>query len=243
VIAIYKKELRDLLSGYTGSILLSCTLLVAGLWLWAFNSDANLLNYGFVDLAPFFTVMPPLFLLLAAALSMGSFSLEHQRGTIELLETRPLSYRQLFWGKWLAIASLLALTLLATISMPLTLDFLAQAGDSMDLGSTLNGYLGLLLLAVMFVSIGTSCSALVKNPVVAFVISAFLMALIFYGPDGLTGVTANNLTIEKWGGLYHYRTLVRGILDVASLVYFLSVSVFFFALSESIHSYRKNKAR
>jgi ABC-2 type transport system permease protein len=64
-----------------------------------FEGDYNILNTGFADMSPFFTLAPWIFLI--PAITMRSFADEKKQGTLELLLTKPLSLWQIVNGKFL----------------------------------------------------------------------------------------------------------------------------------------------
>lgn len=240
---IFYKELRDQLAGYSGTAILGVFILLLGIYLWIYNGDANLLNYGFADMAPFFEVLPPLLALLISALCMGSFAQEQSRGTMEILMTTPVGFTRLFMGKLVAVLLIIFLVLLLTSTTAVSLHVLARDGQALDAGSALCGYLGAFLMALTFITTGLFCSSLVQNQVLAFVLSLVLNLAFFYGPQGLISVTMAQTEWLALGGQYHYDVFTRGILSSFGVTYFVSVALFFFALSEIIHRYRKNRLR
>ncbi|GAL76764.1 gliding motility protein GldF [Nonlabens ulvanivorans] len=81
--AIYLKELRSYFSSITGYLVIAIFLLVTSLFLFVFDGEFNILNYGFADLSPFFLLIPWLFIFLIPAVTMRSFTIERNLGTLE----------------------------------------------------------------------------------------------------------------------------------------------------------------
>ena len=81
---------------------------------------------------------------MVSAATMRQFAEESAEGTLELLVTKPLTPLQIVCGKYLAVISIVALTLLltATTYIP-SIQALALDGVSLDYGSILGAYMGL----------------------------------------------------------------------------------------------------
>ena len=56
------------------TLVIAIFLLLNGLFLWVFEGEYNILNSGFADLTPFFTVAPWVLIFLIPAVTMRSFS-------------------------------------------------------------------------------------------------------------------------------------------------------------------------
>jgi len=230
--AIYLKEIRGFFSSLSGYLVICLFLLISGLFVFVFDGEFNVLNYGFADLTPFFLLVPWLFLFLIPAICMRSFTVERDLGTLEILLTRPISIRSLIGGKFLAALTLIVLALVPTFVYVVTIGELGTTSYNIDLGSTLGSYLGTLLLALGYTSIALFCSTLSKNQIVAFLVSALLCFAMYFGFEGIAGYVSSDTVLVSFGMKYHYESMARGVLDTRDLIYFVSVAVFFFALSE-----------
>src|SRR5262244_4304690 len=129
---------------------------------------------GQADLSGFFFWHPWLFLVLMPAISMRLWAEERRSGTIELLMTLPVEPWQIVLGKWLAAWAFAALALVLTMPLWITVNVLG----SPDNGVILASYLGSWLMAGAFLAIGAAISALTKNQVIAFIVSASLCFLL-----------------------------------------------------------------
>src|ERR1044071_7681520 len=96
--SICKKELRQFFSSLTGYIAIIVFLLVNGLVLFVFEN--NIFDFGYVTLDRFFQLAPWILLLLIPAITMRTFAEEFKAGTFEILQTRPLSRKQVITGKY-----------------------------------------------------------------------------------------------------------------------------------------------
>jgi len=126
-------------------------------------------------------------------------------------------------GKWLAAWSLVAIALAFTLPYYATV---AQLGP-IDHGATISGYIGLLLVSAVYVSIGLFASSLTSNQIVAFLLSllvaVFLHLLFGQMAAVLPDAAANMAEFLDLQG--HFQTMARGVIDAASVLYVLSLTV------------------
>jgi ABC-2 type transport system permease protein len=102
-----------------------------------------------------------------------------------------------------------------------------------DWGPVAAGYVGIALVGALFVAAGTFASSLTKNQIVAAILGAGFIILIF-----LTGVFKDFATdpnvreaLTYLNLLEHMDDFARGIVDTRRLVYVASAVVFFLFLS------------
>ena len=185
---------------------------------------------GQADLETFFNFHPFLYLFLIPALSMRLWAEERKTGTIELFLTLPVTTSQAVIGKFLAAWVFTGIALALSFPFWLTVNYL---GDP-DNGVILASYIGSFLMAGAFLAIGAAISALCKNQVIAFVLSAtacFLFTVsgspIVLGPILGWAPGALVRTIANLSFLGHFTAISRGMLDLRDLIYFGSVIVLF----------------
>ena len=161
---------------------------------------------------------------------MRSFSDEKKQGTLELLVTKPISHLKIVLGKYFGALILIVLALLPTLIYILAIDNLKLDGNILDYGNIIGSYLGLLFLVASYAAIGLFASTLSDNQIVAFLIAVFLCFFFYFGFEGLSNLSA--LPIEQFGMEAHYNSISRGVLDTRDLLYFVSISIFFIALTQ-----------
>ncbi len=230
--AIFIKELNGFFSSLTGYLVIGIFLIITSLFIFIFKGEYNILDYGFADLAPFFLIIPWLFMFLIPAITMRSFTIERNLGTLEMLSTRPISTKKLIAGKYLAALVLIIIALIPTLIYVYSLGQLGETTNNLDYGSTFGSYLGAILLAMSYTAIGVFSSTVTSNQIVAFLLAAVLCFIFYFGFDGLNNYLADNDFLASLGLKYHYESMARGVLDTRDIIYFLSVAVLFFALSE-----------
>ncbi len=230
--SICKKELRQYFSSLTGYIAIIVFLLVNGLVLFVFEN--NVFDYGYVTLERFFQLAPWILLLLIPAITMRTFAEEFKVGTFEILQTRPLSKRQVIAGKYYGSLMVVVIALVPTIIYIISLQQMA-ADQGLDMGATIGSYIGLFFLAAVFTSIGICCSSFTSNAVVAFIVGLVACALFYYGFSAISQLPAfangADYYIEMLGIDFHYRSMSRGLIDLRDIIYFLSIIFLFLAIT------------
>ena len=228
--AILKKEINSFFASPIGYLVIGLFLVLSGLFLWLFKGDFNILESGFADMTPFFLIAPWILIFLVPAVTMRSFSDEKKQGTLELLVTKPISHLQIVLGKYFAALFLILLALLPTLLYIFAIDNLKLDTNILDYGSIIGSYIGLLFLIAANAAIGLFASTVSDNQIVAFLIAVFLCFFFYFGFEGISNMSA--LPIEKLGMENHYNSISRGVLDTRDLLYFVSISVFFIAITQ-----------
>jgi len=184
---------------------------------------------GQADLQPFFQYHPWLFLLLVPAVAMRLWAEERKSGTIELLMTLPISPWEAILGKFLAAWAFIGVALLATLPMWITVNILGHP----DNRAIASGYLGSFLLAGAFLAIGSSISALTRNQVIAFIVAATICFLLLMSGHELVLSALRSWTprfllasVASMSFLSHFEPFTKGIIDLASIVFFLTLMAF-----------------
>src|SRR5207237_9715802 len=126
------------------------------------------------SLTSFFLWHPWLYLFLVPAVGMRLWSEERRLGTIELLLTMPITAWQAIVGKFLASWIFLALALVLTFPVVLTVNYLGRPHN----GAIFCGYVGSFLLAGAYLAISCLTSAMTRNQVISFII-AVVICLLF----------------------------------------------------------------
>ena len=135
--AIFKKEIQSFFANLTGYLVIGVFLLVSGLFLFVFSGGYNILDSGFSDLKPFFDLAPWIFIFLIPAISMRSYSEEKRMGTMEILQTRPISNWDLVFGKYFGGLILVLLAIIPSLIYLLAIGELGQTAYNFDTGATI----------------------------------------------------------------------------------------------------------
>jgi ABC-2 type transport system permease protein len=173
--------------------------------------------------------------LLIPAITMRSFAEEFKTGTYEILQTRPLTRLQIIGGKYAGSLVVVLIALLPTLVYIISIQRLSS-NEGLDMGATIGSYIGLFFLAAVFTAISICCSSFTSNAVIAFIASLLGCALVYYGFSAISQLPAfqngPDYYIEMIGIDFHYRSISRGLIDTRDIIYFLSLIVLFFAITD-----------
>ena len=239
--ALLFREIKSFFGSPIGYLVIAVFLLLNGLFLWVFDGDFNILNSGFADLSPFFKLAPWILIFLIPAVTMRSFSDENKQGTIELLFTKPLSIWEIVGGKFLGAFILIVLAILPTLVYVWVVSSLGNPVGSIDMGSTMGSYFGLLFLIAAYTAIGIFTSTLSDNQIVAFIVAVFLCFVFYFGFDGIASFFGNNSRFVAGLGMdFHFKSMSRGVIDTRDVVYFLSATFLFLCIT--VYKLKASKA-
>lgn len=230
--SIVLREIKSFFGSIMGYLVIALFLIGNGLFLWVFEGEYNILNSGFADLSPFFTLAPMILIFLIPAVTMRSFSDEKKQGTLELLLTKPLPIWQIALGKFLGSMLLIFIAVIPTLLYVKVILDLGMPEGNLDLGSTVGSYLGLILLIASYCAIGIFSSTFSDNQIVAFLISLAICFAFYFGFESLSLIIPNfQSLISSFGMLHHFKSIGRGVIDTRDVIYFLSISVLFLSFT------------
>lgn len=216
---VVNKELMLYFNSPIAYIVVSTFLLISG-----FFYSRPLFVQNYATLRHLFELLPLLFLFFIPAITMRIYSEEYKTGTIEIMYTLPLNKIEILCGKYIASLVVIIISIVLTFIYPLTLVFLGK----LDIGATISGYFGVILLSLFYTSVSLLGSSLTKNQIVSFIVSFFILFVFFL--IGKLGMFVPP-TLAYIGIDVHYDNFVRGIVDVRDIVYFVSLTLFFLYIS------------
>ena len=230
--SILIREIKSFFGSPIGYLVIAIFLLLNGLFLWVFEGDYNILNSGFADLTPFFTISPWILIFLIPAVTMRSFSDEKKQGTIELLMTKPISIWKIVGGKFFGAFLLIVIAIIPTLIYVHVISDLGMPQGNIDMGSTMGSYFGLLFLIAGYTAVGVFTSTLSENQIVAFIVSVFLCFILYFGFQGVASQFKDFEDIIAFFGMdYHFKSMSRGVIDTRDVLYFVSIAVLFLSLT------------
>lgn len=179
-------------------------------------------------------------------LTMSLLADEYRSGRIEMLRTSPMTETDLLVGKYLGALGFYAVLLATTLVYLLLLMIFGGP----DYGTTLSGYLGMLLLGMMFVAIGLFFSSVTQNQIVAFLATMLVLGFLTYiGPIAQSYLPGTwellGMKIPVRGPLMylsvgpHVDDFLKGVVESAHAIYFLSGTFLFLFLTYLVLESRK----
>jgi ABC-2 type transport system permease protein len=143
--------------------------------------------------------------------------------------TAPVTEGQVIAGKFLAALTFYAFLWLPTVAYGLML----SAYEKVDWGPVAAGYLGVMLIGSLFLSIGIFASAMTRSQLLAAMTTGALLFVLFL--LGVFEELVNNDAAKKafnyvalWN---HIEEFASGIVDTRRLVFYLSGTLFFLFLA------------
>ncbi|MBC7641589.1 MAG: gliding motility-associated ABC transporter permease subunit GldF [Flavobacterium sp.] len=238
--SILFREIKSFFGSPIGYLVIAIFLIINGLFLWVFDGQYNIMNSGFADMTPFFTISPWILIFLIPAVTMRSFSDERKLGTLELLLTKPLSIWQIVNGKFLGALLLIIIAILPTYIYVLIISSMGNPEGNIDLGPTIGSYFGLIFLIASYSAIGIFTSTLSDNQIVAFIVSVFLCFIFYFGFQGISSYLPSiSNFIASIGMDFHFKSMSRGVIDTRDILYFSSITFVFLLLT--VHQLKSYK--
>lgn len=206
-------------------ILLSATVF-KGLFL-----GYNFFLYKSVDLRLMFLFQSVLLTLFIPILTMKLYADERRTLTIETLFTLPVTHFQVALGKTLAAFVMSLVVIAPTIFIP----GLVGVCGTLDTNQIIAGYVGLVLLSLLFCTIGVAASAISRHQNIALFISLPLTAVLMsiYVPFTIPKSVPHVVdAFAKFLSCFeHFTAITHGVLDLRDVLYFISLTVLFFAFT------------
>lgn len=230
VLATFRRELRAYFFSPLAYVVLSFFLMVSGvifiILMLQLNDPAS---PGGPPLEFFFRMTWLMLLLIVPVVTMRLISEELRSGSIEVLMTAPVTEGQVVGGKFLAALAFYATLWLPTVVYALSINLY----EKVDWGPVGSGYLGILLIVSLFVSIGVFASAMTRSQLLAAMVTFAVVLLLFL--ISIFGAFTTNDVIKKsldflnvWDHIEEFST---GIIDTRRLVFYLSGTLFFLFLA------------
>jgi ABC-2 type transport system permease protein len=220
IIRIAQRELNTFFDSLMAYVLIVVFLGFSGFFTWIYGAD--IFFVGQANLDTFFLVAYWSMFIFIPALTMRSIAGELKAGTLELLLTKPVTDWQLVLGKFFSTFVLVIITLMPTVVYYFTLWSIGPVDHS----AILLGYLGLILVGMVYISIGLFTSCISSNPIVAF-IGALSIGVFFHvvfnvlaaNSTGFLGSLFTYLSLVS-----HFESITRGVVDTKDIIYFFSIT-------------------
>jgi len=228
IFSIATRELRNLFLSPLAWIILAITQVILA---WVFFSSidvffslqaelATVANApGATDLiiAPLLETASVLLLMITPLLTMKLISEEQRNKTLSLLISSPINISEIVLGKFLGIVFFMMIFIFMISAMPFSL----MMGTDIDIGKTLSGLLGLLLLLCSISAAGLYMSSLTDNPTIAAISTFGLLLLLWIMNNNATETPEATSILNYLSLTSHFANLLRGVLQSADIAYFI----------------------
>ena len=219
--AIFKREMKAYFTSPIAYIYIAVFYVYTGMYFVSSNiySATTDMTYVFSGVFTLMMIMLPL-------LTMRLMSEEKKQKTDQCLLTAPVNLAEIVMGKF--FAALCVFLIGMAIYIPYVLVLYKLAG-TVAWATVLGNMLALLLLGASFISIGMFVSSLTENQIVS-AIASFILIMLLYMID----VLARSVSVEwlknimtSLGFYNKYYEFTNGIINIPSIVFFLS-AIFIF---------------
>ena len=233
MLAIFKRELRSYFVGVLGFVFLVIYLTVAGI-LFSYTTMFSMSS----DVTNYFTLMLVFSAIALPLLTMKSFSEERKTKTEQLILTAPVSLPSMVFGKFLASYTVFAA---ATVLTSFYFYFLIPY-TQLQFAVLYGNLIALLLVGMVFISIGLFVSALTENQLSA-AIGTIAIILLFLGIGLINALIPTNYPIRyvfsALSIFTRFQSFANGYFEFASVIYYLSVSAIFVWLTIRVYDRRR----
>jgi ABC-2 type transport system permease protein len=228
IFLIARRDLAAYIYTYSGWAILALALVIDGLLFYVYGLGKSARLSSEV-LQQFFYLTGGIILIMSIPVTMRLFAEERQTGTIVLLETSPLTDRQLVLGKYLSGMIFMSTFIACTAYLPA---FIFVNGK-LSPEQIAVGYLGLVLMASAGVAIGTWASAISANQIFAAVVGAIGTAFFVICWNLADKVDPPFKAVINYLAFFNkqFKPFQEGILATDSVMFFLTLTFAFLLMA------------
>lgn len=236
--AVFKKDLKSFFVSRSSYFVAAAFFMLAAYFFFSLLGSFNLkinelatlpfehpqrakINLNQMVIEPYYRTLSLIFILIVPVFAMSTFASERKSGGFKMMLSSFSSVALLIVAKFVSLMSLTLMLLFVPISYVGILYFYADP----ELGISVIGILGLILSLSFYCAIALCCAALSGNSLSA-VLSGVLVLLFLYGlsvpQESIGGYY--ELFISAISPLWHLNPLIKGVLSMTSVVYFIGWS-------------------
>ena len=245
--ALIRRELSMFFQGPTGFIIISAVLFLIGLGflvvLYGLNGEATPMPVTQIFYETYFFWL--ILLLITPVITMRSFAMERASGTYESLMTAPIGDWQVVLSKFTGALLFYMILWAPLLACSIVVRFYVGESAVLGFGTMFTTSMGILMIGSLYVSIGCFASALTQNQAVAAVSSFAIGAALFFtgffsyfsgDRTDFFSLLARHISLAN-----HMESFTRGILDLGSIIFFLSLTSLFLYLTHKVVESRRWK--
>ena len=222
---IYKREMSSFFKSPIAYVVIAVYLFVFGYFSMSYNFAGGSVYIG-TTLQTMTSILP----IIIPIITMKLIADEKRNGTEVLLRTSPISMWEVVLGKFFAAYTLFVIMNAATLIHV----FLMAAYAPLPIAETIGAYLGYMLQGLLCVAVGIFASSLTESQIIAAIVGV----VILFSTTGLYSIGS---LIGGWLGnaimwispLTKYAEFANGILNFASVVFYVSFAAIMLLVTES----------
>jgi ABC-2 type transport system permease protein len=232
MLAIWKREVQSYFYQPIAYVLISLSFLVLSIY-YTFGTIAGRyaeMNNLLGNIIFILTFLIPI-------LTMRILTEDRKNGTEAMLVTSPVEIADIVIGKYLASLTVFLVMYALTFVYPI---IIIALGGKMEIPMLVGGYLAFLLIGMSFIAVGVFASSLTENQIVAAIIG-FVILLVINLIDPIASYVGGFLAevLGIFSLLSRYNDLNSGILDITSIIYYLSFTAVFLFLTTRVIDKRR----
>lgn len=235
MIEIFKKEVKQFFVTPMGYIIVGIYYFISSLYFCAFNLKGAVVELSYV----FAFQSNWLLMFLLPMLTMRMLAEERRAKTDQLLLTAPVSVTGIIYGKFLAALTVFFVCILCNVLF----FWVVSAHAAVVMWSEfLCRMLGILLLGGAILSVNLLVSALSENQLIAAFVAMGINILMLVGRSFVATIASGWLQFAvSLISVFQrfYDTFLVGVLNLASVVYYISFAMFFLFVSGQVVEKRR----
>lgn len=214
--AIFNREINAYFHSMLGYVFLTLFVLLGGFLFML----ANLGNMS-TSMTTFFSYMISWSIFILPILTMRLFSEERKTKTEQLLLTSPVSVWEIVLGKFFGAMGIFMVAILVFAFYPIVMSFFG----SVNVAETVSCFIGFILFGASITAIGALMSSITESQIIAAVSTYAIMLLLMFVSSVATNVGSEAVSeIIMWlSPISRYYDFTLGILNIESVIYYLSV--------------------
>lgn len=232
MLAIWKREVQSYFYQPIAYVLISLSFLVLSIY-YTFGTIAG----RYAEMNNLLSNIIFILTFLIPILTMRILTEDRKNGTEVMLVTSPVEIADIVIGKYLASLTVFLVMYALTFVYPI---IIIALGGKMEIPMLVGGYLAFLLIGMSFIAVGVFASSLTENQIVAAIIG-FVILLVINLIDPIASYVGGFLAevLGIFSLLSRYNDLNSGILDITSIIYYLSFTAVFLFLTTRVIDKRR----
>ena len=219
--AIFRREMKAYFTSPIAYIFIAVFYVYTGYFFVMGN-----IYSGSTEMSNLFATVFTIMMFLLPLLTMRLFSEEKKQKTEQALLTAPVNLFEIVFGKFLAAMVVFLISMAIYVVYALVL--YGMAGN-LSAATFLGNMLGLLLLGMAFISSGIFASVLTENQIVSAIVG-FIFNMLMYMIDIIAAsvnVAPIKSALQSLSFYTKYYEFTTGIINIGSVIFFLSVAFLF----------------